>query len=154
MIMIIFRISVYLCVCLNFSGSFDMKSGSGGVRQYVTVERPIGTSKPVHVDRKFVAKSYLLTSSFPLQMLWCDLYCWLYESPKRPFSFTLDLCELMVASENSKWRLLLLLFVFWPYIRRSVVRMHKRDETGRYRDIWGIYDIVWLFWMSFFWNKI
>ncbi|CAB4020956.1 Hypothetical predicted protein [Paramuricea clavata] len=33
------------------SGSFDMKSGSGGVRQYVTVERPIGTSKPVHVDR-------------------------------------------------------------------------------------------------------
>ena len=69
MIMIICRISLYLCVRLNFSGSFDMKSGSGGVRQYVTVERPIGTSKPVHVDRKFVAKSYLLTSSFLLQML-------------------------------------------------------------------------------------
>lgn len=38
-----------------------MKSGvsGGGVRQYVTVERPIGTSKPAQIDRKFVVIPYL-----------------------------------------------------------------------------------------------
>ena len=34
-----------------------MKSGGGGVRQYVTVERPIGTSKPAQIDRKFLVIS-------------------------------------------------------------------------------------------------
>ena len=31
-----------------------MKSGGGGIRQYVTVERPIGTNKPAQIDRKLV----------------------------------------------------------------------------------------------------
>ncbi|XP_028393962.1 uncharacterized protein LOC114518209 isoform X2 [Dendronephthya gigantea] len=33
------------------SGAIDVKSGTGGVRQYVTVERPIGSSKPVQNNR-------------------------------------------------------------------------------------------------------
>ena len=37
-----------------FSGSIDVKSGNSGVRQYVTLERPIGTSKPPQVDRKLL----------------------------------------------------------------------------------------------------
>ena len=48
-----------LYVCLFFSGSIDLKSGNGGVRQYVTLERPIGTSKPVQLDRKLLVKSCL-----------------------------------------------------------------------------------------------
>jgi hypothetical protein len=43
-----------------FSGSIDMKSGNGGVRQYVALERPIGTSKPVQVDRKFLGVAYIV----------------------------------------------------------------------------------------------
>ena len=46
--------AILICICLNFSGTFDSKLVTGGVRQYVTVERPVGSDKPVHIDRKLM----------------------------------------------------------------------------------------------------
>lgn len=39
-----------------------MKSAGGGIRQYVTVERPIGTNKPAQIDRKLVCSESVLSA--------------------------------------------------------------------------------------------
>ena len=62
------------------SGSIDVKSGNAGVRQYVTLERPIGTSKPPQVDRKF--------------LVFASIYDFM--NIRRTFRFIVNLYELVV----------------------------------------------------------